>query len=93
MLIYHDDTKRYIELYVTKSEARLELQDLNPEFEYEMSYKVTDMDALCTALDSTKEDLAAKLIETLKGKSNAMTVFVDILNENNICFDGFSRMG
>lgn len=92
MLIYHDDTKRYIELYVTKSQVRLELQDLNPEFEYEISYVVKDLDALCHALGCQQEELSQKLIQMLKGEYRAATIFSEFLQANNIEASAYSGM-
>lgn len=92
MQIYEDDRGRVIWLTVSFSEIRLDLQDLNPDSEYERCAVVSDVEAVCKALKCNFEEVESKLLEKLEHQMTAFDLFTEFLDDHDIYFEYYSGM-
>ena len=90
MEVFRDDFGRRIWFYVNPTQIDIELQDLNEDFEYERSAKVTSVSAVCRALHCQFSDLKEILVKKFGGKVNSFDLFTEFLSENNINYDYYS---
>ena len=68
MQIYSDQFGRVIYLTIQPKSIRLDLQDLNPGYEYERCATVSDVAAVCYALNGDYNELERGLLLLLKIK-------------------------
>lgn len=92
MQIYEDDRGRVIWLTVSFSEIRLDLQDLNPDSEYERCAVVSDVEAVCKALKCNFEEVESKLLKKLEHQMTAFDLFTEFLDDHEIYFEYYSGM-
>ena len=90
MQIYSDNHNRVIWLTVNSSEIRVDLQDLNPNDEYERFAVVKDIEALCKALNCDFENVEFNLLEKLENQMTAFDLFTEILDDHEIYFEYYS---
>lgn len=90
MKIYEDKFGRVIWLSISPSEIRVDLQDLNPEFEYERCASVKNVNDLCTVLRIHFDDLEANLLMLLQNQGNAVDLIIKYLDEHQISFAYYS---
>ena len=90
MEVFRDDFGRRIWFYVNPTQIDIELQDLNEDFEYERSAKVTSVSAVCRALNCQFSDLKEILVTKFGGKVNSFDLFTEFLSENKINYDYYS---
>lgn len=93
MQIYSDNHGRVIYLTVNFSEIRLDLQDLNPGYEYERCATVSDVAAVCTALKTNLENVESSLRLLLEDQMTAFDLFTEFLDDHEIHFDYYSGRG
>ena len=92
MEIYSDERGRVIWLTVSVSEIRLDLQDLNPDLEYERSASVIDVEAVCKALNIQYDHLESALLLMLEYQMTAFDLFTEFLDDHQIYFNYYSGM-
>lgn len=90
MQIYSDKFGRAIWLTVSSSEIRLDLQDLNPDCEYERSATVSDVAEVCKALKTNFENVESQLLLLLENQITAFDLFTEFLDNNEIYFSYYS---
>lgn len=90
MEIFSDKFGRCIWLKVSSAEIRMDLQDLNPDSEYERCATVHDVEEVCMALEVDFKNLESKLHRMVKNKKNAFDLFTDFLNLHKIKYDYYS---
>lgn len=93
MQIYSDSHGRVIYLTVNSSEIRVDLQDLNPGYEYERCATVSDVAAVCTALKTNIENVESRLLLLLENQMTAFDLFTEFLDNHEIYFDYYSGRG
>ena len=92
MEIYSDFLGRVIYLNITPAEIRLDLQDLNAEYEYERSATVKDVAEVCKALNIQFDELESSLLLMLEYQMTAFEIFSEFLYEHKIYFEYYSGM-
>ena len=90
MQIYSDNRGRVIWLTVNSAEIRVDLQDLNPNDEYERCAVVKDVEAVCKALNCDFENVESKLLKKLENRMTAFDLFTEILDDHEIYFEYYS---
>ena len=92
MQIYEDDRGRVIWLTVSSAEIRVDLQDLNPDSEYERCAVVNDVEAVCKALKCNLDKVESKLLKKLEHQMTAFDLFTEFLDDHQIYFEYYSGM-
>ena len=93
MTIYEDNFGRVIFLTIDPEAIRLDLQDLGPDFEYERCATVSDVEAVCKALEIKFEELESKLRLMLQDQMTAFDLFTEFLDNHEIYYDYYSGRG
>lgn len=93
MQIYSDSFGRVIYLTIEPQSIRLDLQDLSPDYEYERCATVSDVAAVCKALNCDFNDLEVRLLELLENQMTAFDLFTEFLDNHEIYFDYYSGSG
>lgn len=88
--VYEDNFGRCIWLTVNPSEIKLDLQDLNPNYEYERCATVLKVGAVCEALKIHYDDLETQLYMMLKDQMTAFDLFTEFLDDHQIFFEYYS---
>ncbi|WP_226065028.1 hypothetical protein [Kaistella polysaccharea] len=90
MEIYSDKFGRVIWLTVNPTEIRVDLQDLNPDYEYERCATVSDVAAVSKALNCDFDKVESRLLKLLKNQMTAFDLFTEFLDNKEIYFDYYS---
>lgn len=93
MQIYSDTFGRVIYLTISPQSIRLDLQDLSPDYEYERCANVTDVAAVCKALNCNYSDIEARFLLMLENQMTAFDLFTEFLDNHQIYFDYYSGWG
>ncbi len=90
MQIYSDQFSRVIYLTIEPKSIRLDLQDLNPGYEYERCATVADVAAVCKALNCDYKALKKSLLLLLENQMTAFDLFTELLDNHQIYFDYYA---
>lgn len=90
MQIYSDQFGRVIWLTITPTQIRIDQQDLAPNFSYERSAVVSEVEKLCAVLKVKYDELQSTLLQILENKDTAFDLFTELLDQHHIHYDYFS---
>lgn len=90
MQIYADNFGRVIYLTIEPQSIRLDLQDLSPDYEYERCATVSNVGAVCKALNCNFSEVEPRLLMMLENQMTAFDLFSEFLDNHQIYFDYYS---